>query len=232
MLKKIILYLSRNNNIRNLYKKNSLSGGGERVDINLNEELISDNLDMYQKSHLERYIFADRIIKENTRCGDFACGTGYGSVLLSKNRNVLGIDLEKQVIKSVSLRYKELSNVKFECKNLLKIDFENEFDTIVSFETIEHFDESDLVKLLKIFHKSLKLGGYVLFSTPYMQHDCENARKLGFHRTFLIDEKKILDWSNNSGFAIEKIWYQNYKTHIILDNLDHKDFILCKLTKF
>ncbi|MBD3903818.1 class I SAM-dependent methyltransferase [Chryseobacterium sp. Ch-15] len=209
-------------------KNNPLGDGGERVDFTYSENLNISKLDLYQQNHIQRYLFAEKIIQSGHNCGDFACGTGYGSVILSKKANsVLGIDLNEKVISEIKKRYQNIQNVSFENKNLLEIDFENEFDTIVSFETIEHFTEENILRLLRLYHKALKNNGQLIFSVPYVQEESENAKKLGFHLTFEINENKISNWLSKIGFTVEKNYYQNYKTHTIHENLEDKEFIIC-----
>lgn len=213
-------------------KSNPLGGDGERVDIQLQKPFNFEKLDMYQKNHFRRYEFAKEIVAFGDVCGDFACGTGYGSVLISdKASKVIGADLDNEVIVTIKERYKNKTNVAFLNENLLNLKFENLFNTIISFETIEHFDEQDIKKLLKIFTRSLKENGQLIFSTPYMQDRSEAAMKLGFHLTFYIDEIKINKWLNESGFKIELIKYQNYDTHYIQKDIEKKDFIICVARK-
>lgn len=213
-------------------KNNPLGDGGERVDFTYSDNLDITKLDMYQQNHIQRYLFAEKIINNGEDCGDFACGTGYGSVILSKKANsILGIDLNEKVISEITKRYSNIPNVSFENKNLLEINFENQFDTIISFETIEHFTEENIYKLLSLYNKALKSGGKLIFSTPYMQEESENAIKMGFHLTFYINEEKVEKWLNASGFSLEKIHYQNYKTHTIHEQLDDKEFLICIVRK-
>lgn len=213
-------------------KSNPLGGNGERVDIQLLTGLDFEKLDRYQKNHLRRYEFANELVTIGDVCADFACGTGYGSVLISdKAKNVIGVDLDSKVIDTIKERYKGNTKITFSNENLLNLKFENLFDTILSFETIEHFEEADIKVLLKIFSKSLKKNGKLIFSTPYMQERSEAAMKLGFHLTFYIDENKINSWLNESGFKIELIKYQNYNTHCIQTDLQNKDFIICVARK-
>ncbi|AZB31068.1 class I SAM-dependent methyltransferase [Chryseobacterium balustinum] len=225
---KSILRLDQKNEPYDFDKNNPLGDGGERVDFTYSDNLDISKLDLYQQNHVQRYLFAEKIIQQGCDCGDFACGTGYGSAILSKKANsVLGIDLNEKVISEIKKRYQNIQNVSFENKNLLEIDFKNKFDTIVSFETIEHFTEENILKLISLYHKALKNKGQLIFSVPYMQEESENAKKLGFHLTFEINENKISNWLSEIGFTVEKNYYQNYKTHTIHENLDDKEFIIC-----
>ena len=93
----------------NIYKiffhSANLEGNGERVDIILKQYVDFDKLDMYQKSHYCRYEFAKKYITQNSVCGDFACGTGYGSIMLAnKAKKVVGADINLKVINEVKKR--------------------------------------------------------------------------------------------------------------------------------
>jgi len=200
---------------------------GERVDIKYSDEVDFETLDMFQKSHYKRYEFALERINKNDVCGDLACGTGYGSAMLAKKAwQVIGVDLNKKVIQAISKRYKKIKNVQFSNKNLLDLSLDNVFDAIISFETIEHFTEQDIVKLLGIYNKSLKQNGRLIISTPYKQERDEAALKLGHHLTFYIDEQMITGWLTNAGFEVEFFNYQNYATHTISTALINKDFVI------
>ena len=215
-------------------KSNPLGGNGERVDIQLqySPDVDFSKLDMYQQNHFRRYEFAKEMVKQGDVCGDFACGTGYGSVMISgKAKEVIGADLDKVVIDAIRERYAAKKNVKFLNENLLNLSYNNYFDTILSFETIEHFTEEGIGLLLKIFAAALKKNGQLIFSTPYMQERSEAAMKLGFHLTFYINEVKIKNWLNEAGFKVELYRYQNYDTQSIEIELEKKEFIICIANK-
>lgn len=209
-------------------RTNPLGGNGERVDIQMNENGGFDLLDIFQVNHWRRYEFATEIINKGDVCGDFACGTGYGSIMLSEKASaVTGADIDEVVISAISGRYLERKTVNFLNENLLDLSFKNHFDSIISFETLEHFDESNIQKLLSIFNNGLKNNGKLIFSTPYMQEQSEQAMKMGFHLTFYINEEKIRNWLEEAGFQLDIIKYQNYDTHIIMNELEKKDFLIC-----
>lgn len=232
LLKKILSKVRKKQKAYDFNESNPLGGNGERVDIVNGLKINFERLDMYQKNHFKRYEFASSLIENNEICGDFACGTGYGSVMLSKKAaQVYGIDINSIVIDEIKHRYKSVKNVSFEDKNLLTLDKTNYFDTIVSFETIEHLKEDDIIKLLQLFANALKANGRLIFSTPYLQIECENAKKLGFHLTFDIDEDKVKSWLAVCGFEVEQFFYQNYDDHQITKVLDKKEFIICMARK-
>jgi 2-polyprenyl-3-methyl-5-hydroxy-6-metoxy-1,4-benzoquinol methylase len=213
-------------------KSNPLGGDGERVDIQINSDFKFEKLDIYQKSHFKRYEFAKDLILTGEVCGDFACGTGYGSILLSeKASKVVGADINDMVIQEIKERYNSTRNVIFLNENLLNLKYKDYFDTIISYETIEHFTENDILKLLDIFRLGLKNNGKLIFSTPYMQERSVSAEKLGFHLTFHINEEKIKSFLLQCGFEPILFTYQNYLTHNIECDIVKRDFIICVAKK-
>jgi 2-polyprenyl-3-methyl-5-hydroxy-6-metoxy-1,4-benzoquinol methylase len=185
-------------------------------------------LNMYQLSHLSRYEFARGQLDRGWVVGDYACGTGYGSVLLAQRAaQVVGGDANAELISVIRGRYASNANVAFEVVDLLDLDKREHFDAIVSFETIEHFSEPDVARVLQNLARALKPGGLLVLSTPYMQENSPAARALGFHQTFLIDEIKIDRWLTQAGLEVASFQYQNYSSHTVVPTLEVKDFIVC-----
>lgn len=91
---------------------------------------------------------------------------------------------------------------------------------------LEHFEEVDIKKLLFIYSRALKENGKLIFSTPYMQEQSEQAVSAGLHLTYYTNEEKIFNWLKLSGFSVLTFQYQNYDTHIIKHNLKKKEFII------
>lgn len=206
----------------------NLENDGERMDINY-YNMNYNFFDIYQKSHYKRYEMAKTQIEKNYVVADMACGSGYGSLMLSENcAEVHGVDIDVITIDEISKRYSNENKINFHCKNILDIDFENKFDAIISFETVEHFDESEIDSLMKKFHTALKENGFIIFSTPYNQPKTPASMK--WHKTFNIVEQKMKELINGY-FEIESIWYQDYQTHILKEDSQVKDFIICKAKK-
>jgi 2-polyprenyl-3-methyl-5-hydroxy-6-metoxy-1,4-benzoquinol methylase len=206
----------------------NLENDGERMDIDY-YNMSYNNFNMYQKSHYKRYEMAKKLIKEDYVVADMACGSGYGSLMLSENcKEVYGVDIDETTINEIKKRYINENKISFHSKNLLDIDYENMFDMIISFETVEHFEESEIDKLMYNFNKALKSGGTLLFSTPYNQEKSPASMK--WHKTFYITEDKVKHLINKY-FKIENIWYQDYQTHDLNKDGIVKHFIICETKK-
>lgn len=96
------------------------------------------------QEHLRRYAAVRRFIYG--RVIDFACGCGYGTHLLSTNPDVsvvVGVDKDKESIDWAKKEY-ETDKCKFLCEDVTHIN--EKFDTLVSLETIEHFEENEIYR--------------------------------------------------------------------------------------
>lgn len=127
--------------------------------------------------HLHRYALAIEIAK-NKIVLDIASGEGYGSFLLSKtSQMVFGVDIDKYSILHAQNKYSDIDNLKFLQGSTSLIPLENNsVDIVISFETIEHHDEHEL--MMKEISRVLRKNGCLLISSPeksiYKQRDPNN----------------------------------------------------------
>lgn len=231
------MILKRAAALRHLVKRALVGNGGakdftddgERVDIDLSPKARRrdfESFDIYEKSHFKRYEFALSLLPPDALVGDFACGTAYGTVMLSgRARHAYGCDLNSRVIKMMKKRYREVPNVTLLQGDILKLSGLPTLDFISSFETIEHFDEELVLPLYGKFNELLRPGGTLIFSTPYMQPKTPDSMK--HHRTFWIDEPKLQEWTRQAGFKVLNFYYQNYESHDVSEALDNKEMIVC-----
>jgi len=118
------------------------------------------------KEHIARYKFAQAYINENAICLDIACGSGYGSELLSQRaKKVIGVDINHNAL-LYARDYHQHPNIEFRFGDLNQsLDFpDNYFDLIVSFETLEHIENQE--NALAEFNRILKTNGLLIISTP------------------------------------------------------------------
>ena len=119
--------------------------------------------------HIARYEFSRDICRG--RVLDLACGVGYGSeILLKQNPNIeelVGIDMCEETIAYAKANYSFLET-KYYVDNALSPDLSKKygtFDTIVSFETIEHFAGDEI--FIENLYNLLKPDGTLVISTPF-----------------------------------------------------------------
>jgi ubiquinone/menaquinone biosynthesis C-methylase UbiE len=122
--------------------------------------------DVVQEIHLERYRFAAQFTSERVVL-DCACGIGYGAFLLATKggaSKVVGVDIVDEAIRMANEHYRNINlSYKLIAPSLLPFE-DKSFDTVVSFETIEHADSPRqfLVELKRV----LKEDGTLVISTP------------------------------------------------------------------
>lgn len=143
--------------------------------------------------HIQRYHFA-KDFSIDREVLDIACGSGYGSYFLAKtgSRSVKGVDISKEAIHYCKRRYR-CNNLAFSVMDATKLQFPAcTFDTVISFETIEHIKDCNL--FLAELKRVLKPNGVIVISTP----NKEVYGRLGgdahkFHvKEFYLDEFKEL----------------------------------------
>ena len=125
---------------------------------------ITENI----KKHFIRYEFASQFT--SGVCLDCACGSGYGSNILSnKSVEVFSIDKSQEAI-DYAKEHNQKGNIIYTQNNINDFDFaENYFNTIVSLETIEHISKDTVVLFFNKVKKILKYGGVFICSTPMLR---------------------------------------------------------------
>lgn len=155
--------------------------------------------------HMERYEFAKDYAYG--RVLDLACGVGYGADILleeiydQKIEEYVGIDLSKDAIAYAKEMY-GFQRTTFEQGNALDEELVNRygtFDSILSFETIEHIEEDrEFVKNLK---NLLSKDGKLIISTPFGKGravPCASPFHIRQYR-----QEEFVELLENVGFKVE-----------------------------
>jgi ubiquinone/menaquinone biosynthesis C-methylase UbiE len=139
---------------------------GHRPDLGHgSERQVARRLDGIRRDHRTRYSFASRNIGGG-RILDIACGSGYGSFMLGRAdpaRSVIGADRCAQTV-AFARRHYSLPNVSFKCAEALEISGADEFDAIVSLETLEHIHEES--RFLRVLRRLARSHCTLVVSTP------------------------------------------------------------------
>ncbi|WP_078552885.1 class I SAM-dependent methyltransferase [Bacillus alkalicellulosilyticus] len=120
--------------------------------------------------HLARYYFATPYVRG--RVLDIACGTGYGSQMVAKIQKEHITEIIAADINEETLLYAKQNHyhplVSFHHADVLDSDLATKigtFDTILSFETIEHIN-NDVLFIDNMF-QLLNKNGTLIISTPF-----------------------------------------------------------------
>ena len=116
--------------------------------------------------HVARYEFAMTQLTSGGVVLDAACGSGYGTEMLSQTAHrVVGLDLSDHAL-SYARAHHHNARVTYAKANFNeRIDFPpKSFDSVVCLETLEHI--SDQARFVGELHRLLKPGGRLIISTP------------------------------------------------------------------
>ncbi|GAB4219729.1 MAG: hypothetical protein Fur009_7230 [Candidatus Microgenomates bacterium] len=155
------------------------------------------NLDYYSTEkifnppfHVEKEIdLILSLIQKNKRSKimDFGCGAGRLTISLLKNDfKVIAVDIDDQALKELKNNVRKINKLKH-LKLEKKIIGKN-FDYIVGTDILHHIN---INKFSKIFFKSLKSNGKIIFSEPNI---------LNISWIFFIS--LFLDWSQEKGIFV------------------------------
>lgn len=116
--------------------------------------------------HLNRYYAISTIVKDKDVL-DAACGSGYGTELISRFASfVHGIDIDEEAVEYARDHF-EKKNLAYSVASITSIPFQDAtFDIVVSFETIEHVDEITQKHFLEEIKRVLRPNGQLIISTP------------------------------------------------------------------
>ena len=183
----------------------------------------------YQKASVHQREWGKKLISElnlagNEKILDLGCGDGGITSQLAElvpDGLVMGIDASKSMI-DLAEETHEIQNLRFDLMNINEIDFEDEFDVVISNATLHWIKEHG--KLLSNVYKALKVEGIVRFnfaadgncSTLYkvVQEvmaeekfvDCFNHFDWPWYMPTIEEYEKLLKTSN---LKEAKVWGEN-----------------------
>ena len=178
-----------------------------------------DNKDEIAYEHLHRYYAAAGLVG-NKNVLDIACGEGYGTALLAaKAASVTGVDIDTTTIEWAQEKYgNSYPQLQFLQGSAAAIPcLGNRFDIVMSFETIEHLDQSTQVLFMNEIKRVLKPGGLLLMSTP----DKENyTDRYGHSNPFHLHEFYRDEFADfiKSNFLHTLLFEQGYEVISIISN--------------
>ena len=138
--------------------------------------------------HIFRYHFALRYVR-NRDVLDVACGEGYGTAAIKKfgARSVIGVDIDEKTCCHARQKY----GIDARVGDAARLPFSDaSFDTIISFETIEHV--ADVAKFVDECDRVLRPGGSLVVSTPNVEvYNAGNSGPNPYHCSEMSEEQFI-----------------------------------------
>lgn len=172
----------------------SIWGFGERLvpdhmaDDPASQRILEINLLHYELA--ARQVSGRRVL-------DIACGSGYGSKILKQAgaKSVVGVDLSSDAIRYAQQRYPD-EGIEFICADAASFDWPEQFDVIVSFETIEHLPHPD--QFLRRLRSLLVAKGDFYLSVPLGE-----TRHFDPYHLHAFTQLEFFNLLENAGFAVE-----------------------------
>ncbi len=137
-------------------------------------------------------IIPDILPKDTSSLLDLGCGTGLELHWIFKrfpDISVTGIDLTKAMLDRLSEKFPG-KNLRLINGDYFEVDFGTEqFDAVISVETMHHFPKSQKVELYKKIHSCLKKGGVYIECDYMIPDEIENAQQIEDY--FFAEYKKL-----------------------------------------
>jgi ubiquinone/menaquinone biosynthesis C-methylase UbiE len=152
-------------------------------------------------------VVKSKFIKNKTVL-DVGCGFGWAELLFSKlnPKHMVGVDYSEECL-VVARKFKHPS-CSFKKGDALQLPFkDNTFDTVISFEVLEHIPKHTEDKMFSELYRVLKPGGHLFLSTQhrnFFSTVLDPAWWLIGHRHYT--QNAIKEFAKNSGFKINQLY--------------------------
>ncbi len=157
---------------------------------------------------LYTFKFLDKNDIDNKNILDVGCGFGWFEYHLLKNKykpkKVVGIDITSKDVLTAKDFIKH-ENFYFKEASIFDLALKDKFDTVVSFEVIEHIPKNTEIEMFEKVNKLLRNKGVFYLSTPYNNFFSklfDPAYFLIGHRHYSLDQLK--NFAKKTGFKVEK----------------------------
>jgi ubiquinone/menaquinone biosynthesis C-methylase UbiE len=126
---------------------------------------------------------------------DLGCGTGRLSYFATH-----GADISESMLSIAQSKYPEKQFVKTDAFDLPFKD--DSFDVVFSMHMIMHFEHSDLERLLKEVHRTLKPGGQFIFDFPSKKRrEMFKTKPKNWHGANAYHLSEVTQWVQNDWIA-------------------------------
>ncbi|MFC1991155.1 class I SAM-dependent methyltransferase [Chloroflexota bacterium] len=135
----------------------------ERYKNDYMRELIRGNYEFRRYERI-KYLLSKVPLSQNIKVLDYGCGQGRYTGVLERvfpDAEIDGCDISKIAVEKARNRFPKHQFLQF---GEITPYGDNTFDFILSIEVFEHVE--DIYKTIKDISRILKIGGYLLFSTP------------------------------------------------------------------
>lgn len=190
------------------------------------ERQVAPDLKQIRADHKARYEFAAKHIERNEKVLDFACGIGYGAKIIadmSGPKEILACDISEDAL-IYAKKYYSSEVIEFKNNDAQNADLpSNYFDTVVSFETIEHIPKPEV--FLKSIFDSLKAGGRFICSSPNEDFLEWSKDQFPFHCRHYT-KLEFCELLTNAGFNVVTVHSQKDNLSSMVDDEEDGAFLI------
>lgn len=185
----------------------------ELYKIDIEEFHTPDDYIEYKLKYKKKFI--EKVIQysQNKKVIEMGCGTGLMAGYLQKlGLDVTALDLSQKVL-DYAYEIAKQSNIikpcKYEQGDILNLKYKaNTFDVSYSNGVLEHFNDDEVVTILK---QQMKISNYVIFGIPSTYFNM-NEKMLGNERSLTLREwSKLVEKAG--GYIIEQTSFHYYKLY-------------------
>lgn len=142
---------------------------------------------------------------------DLGCGTGWTSCFFARRGyEVTGQDIAPDMIEQARKKGVEerIENIRFVASDYEEMDFENDFDCAVFFDSLHHAVDEEAA--LRAVYRALKPGGVCVTSEPGFGHERRKGTKEAVEK-FNVTEKdtppsKVIRLGKKAGFRDFRVY--------------------------
>lgn len=185
----------------------------ELYKIDIEEFAKPDDYIKYKLKYKKKFI--NKVIKyaKNKKVIEMGCGTGLMAGYLQKlGLKVTALDLSQAVLdyaKEIAEQSEIIKPCKYEQGDILNLKYKkNSFDVSYSNGVLEHFNDEEIIEILK---QQMNISRYVIFGIPSTYFNM-NEKMLGNERTLTLKEWKSLI-ERAGGRLVEQTSFHYYKIY-------------------
>ena len=145
-------------------------------------------------------------VPANSSVLDLGCGTGepIAKFFIDNGFKVTGVDGSKKMI---DLCKKRFPSEQWIVSDMREINFHQQFEVILAWHSFFHLDHSSQRKMFKVFHKHVKSGGVLAFTSGEEEGEVwsDNGGQQLYHASLSTKESEKLLSENSFKVLLHKV---------------------------
>lgn len=146
---------------------------------------------VYKKNLYKRYHFCNKYIEGKTIL-DVPCGTGWGTSLLKKAKEIYAVDNSPEAIEYAQNNFKR-KNIHYKLGDMSSLQFDDHFfDAVICLEGFEHVPKEVGLKFLDEAVRVLKKEGLLIMTIPVLTDGKHSGNPYHLYEPSIEELREIL----------------------------------------